>query len=158
MSIGLARKIGAAWGVIGVVLLLVMAIIRLTPHATQAVQIGLEGWQWVLLALWCVFMVASEGYDGFQKRLAPRITERARVVRERGGWLEIILAPVYVFGYFRAPRRQLVTSYIVLGLIICAVVVVHQLPQPWRGMIDAGVVLGLGYGLMAIVVAARRTV
>lgn len=145
------RTIGAWWGIGGVILLLCWAIFRLTPYAVEAIQMGLLGWQWLVLAAWTAFMVASEGYDGFYKRLAPRIVERARLLKRKGNSIELLLAPLYCLQYFNAPRKRMLIAYTAIFLIILAIVIVHQLPQPWRGIIDFGVVSGLGAGIIAIV-------
>ena len=34
--------------------------------------------------------------------------------------------------------------------MLIAVLVVRQLPQPWRGIVDGGVVVGLSWGTLAI--------
>ncbi len=146
----LARRVGAVWGVSGIVCLLGWAMYRLYPHVEMAVVGGLTPAQWALLLLWIVFMVISEGRDGFQRRLAPRIATRSAHIYQRGDWLEVILAPLYCFGYFRAPKKQLIVSYGAVVVIICVVVIVHQFSQPWRGIVDSGVIVGLLYGIGAI--------
>ena len=42
-------------------------------------------------------------------------------------------------------------SFLVTSAIIILVLLVRLLPQPWRGIIDAGVVLGLLLGIASIV-------
>ena len=152
------RTAGAIWGVVGIVALLAMAIGRLAPYAFEALRSDLSSWQWVIVAAWCAFMVFTEGYDGFYRRLAPRIIARARQLRRQGDWVSIILAPLYCFGYFRAPKKQMVVSYVAIILIVCAVIIVQQISQPWRGIIDAGVVVGLLCGVGALFIVAARGV
>lgn len=144
------RYIGAIWGVAGILLLLGWAVLRLSPYTVEAIQSGLSTTQWLVLIIWSVFMLISEGHQGIGKGLAPRVAERALHVRQKGDWLEVILAPLYCFGYFRASKKRLIISYAAITLIICAVVIVHQFAQPWRGIVDAGVVLGLVYGGIAV--------
>lgn len=146
------RHYGALWGVAGIVALLSFAIYRLAPYALEALRSGLTPAQWLILVAWCGFMVVSEGRDGFERRLAPRIATRARQINADGDMLSIVLAPLYCFGYFRAPARQMIVSYVAIVFIIAAIVIVHQFSQPWRGIVDCGVVLGLAYGVIAIIV------
>ena len=40
-------------------------------------------------------------------------------------------------------------TWIGTGLILLAIIVVRQLPQPWRGIVDLGVVIGLAWGLVS---------
>jgi hypothetical protein len=70
--------------------------------------------------------------------------------------LHLLLAPFYCMGLVHASRRRLVTSWVLVVTIASMVVAVRFLPQPWRGMVDAGVVVGLGWGLVAILVFAAR--
>lgn len=151
------RRFGALWGVLGIVGLLLWAIVRLTPYAYEALGSELKLWQWAVLLIWTAWMIVTEGYDGFQQRIAPRVANRAMLLYRNGDWLGVVFAPLYCFGYFRAPKRQLIVSYGVLLAIIAAVLVVHQLDQPWRGIIDCGVIAGLLYGIGTIVVSSVRT-
>lgn len=145
------RYYGALWGVAGIIALLCFAIFRLTPYGLEALRNGLTPVQWLILVAWCGFMIISEGRDGFARHLAPRIAARAQQIKTDGDVASILLAPLYCFGYFRAPARQMITSYAAIVVIIIAVVIVHQFSQPWRGIVDCGVVLGLSYGVVAIV-------
>ena len=59
-------------------------------------------------------------------------------------------------GFYRASRR---TRAIAWGLsvgIMLVVVVIGRLPQPWRGLVDLGVVVGLSWGLISLLVEAWR--
>ena len=51
---------------------------------------------------------------------------------------------------FHASRRRLMVSWLVYIGILIIIIVVRQLPQPWRGIVDAGVVVGLSWGIIAI--------
>jgi hypothetical protein len=53
-------------------------------------------------------------------------------------------------GFFHATRRTKVTAYALSGGIAVLVSVVHRIEQPWRGIIDAGVVLGLAWGVTTL--------
>ncbi len=63
-----------------------------------------------------------------------------------------LLAPLFCIGLIgAAPRLQRMT-WLGAGLIVLAVLVVQRLPQPWRGIVDVGVVLGLSWGLVSFLV------
>jgi len=141
---------GAAWGAVGVTALLTFAIYRLAPKALAAYEGGLSTSQWVIAGMFCVFMAYSEGYRGFQDRFSPRTAARIRYLRDRPKLLHTILAPLFAMGYFHATRRTKVTAYVLLGGIVVLVSLVHLLEQPWRGIIDAGVVLGLAWGVATL--------
>ena len=45
--------------------------------------------------------------------------------------------------YFYATRKRKISSLGLTGLIVCFVILVRLLSQPWRGILDAGVVTGI---------------
>jgi hypothetical protein len=54
-------------------------------------------------------------------------------------------------GYFYATRKRMIVSWAVTSGIVLLILAVRLLPQPWRGIVDLGVVAGLTWGLVAIV-------
>lgn len=153
----LPRTIGAIWGILGVVLILGSAIIRILPHVFDAFQLGLTFFETIVLVVWVPLMVITEGYRGFQKSFSPRIVSRAWRLTNHGQSIELILAPLYCIGYFHATRKRMITSWSLTSGIILLVFIVHTFPQPWRGIIDSGVVAGLLYGLMWVFIFVIRT-
>ncbi|HXY55812.1 MAG TPA: hypothetical protein VEM40_14195 [Nitrospirota bacterium] len=148
--------IGALWGLMGVILLLGSAVYRLTPLAVQAFTYEMLWYHWVFLALVLFFMAYAEGYRAFQKGFSPRVAARARYLRTHRNNLHLILAPLFCMGYFHAPKRRRVTSISVTLGIIALVILVRLLPQPWRGIVDAGVVVGLAWGLISLLIFAAQ--
>jgi hypothetical protein len=53
-------------------------------------------------------------------------------------------------GYFHATRRRKIVSYSLTSGIVLLILAVHHLAQPWRGIIDGGVVIGLVWGIISI--------
>ena len=149
--------LAAAWGVLGVAAILLFAIVRLTAYTWEAVVGGLNGLHWFLLVTNVVFMAWSEGYRGFQLRFSPRVAARALHLGRHVTALRAILAPLFCIGYFQAARRTILVAWIGTLAIVLVVLLVHQLEQPWRGIIDAGVVVGLTWGLVTFVAAVART-
>ncbi len=147
----MARKLIAAWGVLGVVALLSQAIARLTPLALDAMRSGLSTGQWIGLVLWVAFMAHSEGYRGFHTKLSPRVVSRAAyLLHGRITWARVVFAPFFCTRLFGASKKGMWTSRILLSGIVVLIVIVRNLDQPWRGIIDAGVVVGLGIGVASI--------
>lgn len=141
------------WGVLGFCLLLVRAIWSLTPNAVAPLRDGsLTGLQIGLFAAWVVFMAWSEGYKGFQRQLAPRLVARGLHLARHPRAVHALLAPFFCMGLFHATRKRLITSWSLLSGIVALVVAVRRLDQPWRGIVDGGVVVGLVWGLVAILV------
>lgn len=142
-----------AWAVLGVLAVLVEAVARLLPRALEPILDGsldLSGVVAYVAAI--VFLAFTEGYRGFQLRFSPRVIVRALAVAQRGGWLLIALAPLMAMGLIHANRRRLIGSWTLTLCIVSLIMLVRLLEQPWRGAVDAGVVVGLSWGTVAILV------
>ncbi|WP_245914004.1 hypothetical protein [Nannocystis exedens] len=143
----------AGWGMLGVVALLVSAIVRLTPLAVEPLTVGMTPLQWALYVGWSLFNLYAEGYKGFQKAFVPRAVARAFYLARYPRPLHVALAPLFCMGLFYANRKRLMLSWgLVIG-VTALVTLVRGLDQPWRGIVDAGVVLGLSYGTVALLAA-----
>ena len=146
----LGRLLGMSWAVIGVSALLLRAIINLSAYAADAIKTGLTPWQWIVLIAFAIFMVVAEGYRGFQKKFSPRTAARVKYLGDHPTLLRVLLGPIFAMGFFHANRKTKLTVYILTTGIICLVIIVTFLcPDPWRGIIDFGVVLGLVWGLVS---------
>lgn len=152
-----ARKLSAssllilAWGVLGVVTLLGQAIYRLAPLAIEPLRGGeLSALQIAAYVVFASFMGYSEGYRGFQKRFSPKVVARALYLAENPRPLHVLFAPAFCMAYFHATRRGLLTAWGVTSMVVVLVILVRGIAQPWRGIIDGGVVLGLSWGVAAL--------
>lgn len=143
------RFIGTFWGLLGVSALLGSAISRLAPRAQEAIEMGLSTMQWIALVIFALFMMMAEGYRGFQKKFSPRTAARVRYLRDHPSLLRGLLAPLFCMGYFHANKKTKITAFVLTGGIIMLIILVSFCPQPWRGIIDFGVVLGLSWGLIS---------
>lgn len=144
--------LGFSWGVGGVVLLLVGAIGRLFPVAVTPLGDDLELVHAVAYAASIVLFGYAEGYRAFQRRFAPRVVARGFHLGRNPKSLHVLLAPFFCMGYFGATRRRIVASWGLTGGIVLLVALVGALPHPWRGIIDAGVTVGIGWGTISIMV------
>lgn len=141
----------AVWGVLGFGAIVLRALWSLTPVALAPIRSGtMTALHWTLYVLWLVFMVYSEGYKGFQRKVAPRVAARAMYAARNPRPLIVVLAPLFCMGLFHATRKRLIVSWCALIGIVTLIVLVRQLDQPWRGIVDGGVVAGLGWGLVAM--------
>lgn len=150
------RSIGAelaisAWAVGGVVLILVDAIVRLFPRALEPIvsaelePAGVLAYVAAILALgYC------EGYRGFARSFSPRTVARAMLVGHARGW-KVLAAPLVAMGLVHATRRRVIASWSLVVMIVGFILLVRALPQPWRGAVDAGVIVGLGWGVVTLV-------
>jgi len=146
----------ALWGVTGVSLVLGWAIARLSVVAWYAVAAPLAPHHWAALVAVIAAMAFLEGYRGFQRGFSPRVAARARHLSLHPTPLRAALAPLFCIGYFGAPRGRRIASIAVTAGIMVLVAAVRRLDQPWRGIIDAGVVVGLAWGLASVWIFTAR--
>ncbi|GGG50448.1 hypothetical protein GCM10011403_04490 [Pseudohongiella nitratireducens] len=142
--------IGFIWGIGGIIMLLGFAISRLSGMIFELDQAALSLWQWAILLFWLIYMVWAEGYKGFYKAFAPRVVVRANYLAANPRLLHVLLAPLFCMGYIHATAKRRMVSIALTTMIICFVLMVRLLPQPWRGIVDVGVVAGLGVGVLSI--------
>lgn len=143
--------LAAGWGVLAISAMLLQALSRLIPIAWEPLRDGqLTPLQGVLYAAWVLFTAYSEGYRGFQKSFSPSCAKRAVSLAQRPTLLRGILAPAYLMSLFAASRRRMISSWLLVIGITVLVILVKSLPQPWRGIVDGGVVVGLGWGLISL--------
>lgn len=132
------------------ILLLSFAIYRLAPMALELREISLTTAQLAALLFSVVYMAYAEGYKGFHLGFAPRVVARAHYLHQNPRPSHIVLAPLFCMGYIHATRKRQLLSIGLTLMVICFVIVARMLPQPWRGIVDAGVVVGLTIGIGSI--------
>ncbi len=151
MTRNLLGTLTATWGIAGVLLLVGAAMVRLTRAGLDAFDYPLQMHHWAFFVVFLLFMLISEGYRGFQKSFAPRVAARARELQLDPRPLQVLLAPLVCMGFIYATPRRMLRSYGLAGMIVIFVLIVRQLPQPWRGLVDLGVAAGLLWGVVALV-------
>jgi hypothetical protein len=105
---------------------------------------------YVVTSLWFAYV---EGYRGFQQKLSPLVVKRSfSLIVGQSHPLHFVLAPYYSLGLFHASKRRMITSWSVTVGIAGIIIAVKQLPYPWRNIIDAGVVAGLTWGSLSMLV------
>lgn len=151
LGLKILKALGFAWGVGGIVLLLVYAIFRLGPMALELASFELHNTHWIALGVSVLYMAYAEGYKGFHRAFAPRVVARANYLSLNPKPFHVALAPVFCMGYIFATRRRKLMSFGLTAMILCFVLIARLLPQPWRGIVDAGVVTGLMLGIASII-------
>jgi len=151
------RRLAAVWGIVGVLGILGWAVYRISPHAIAAFENHSFGaLEWAFFGIWMIFMLFAEGYRGFHQAFAPRVVSRAQTLVTQPHPVACILAPFFCFGFFRATRKRMIVSWSVAGGIVLLILSVRLLNQPWRGIVDSGVVAGLSVGMLSILYYAAR--
>ncbi len=152
------HRAAALWGVTGVMAIVLFPIVRLSRYVFDALAAGLDTMQWFVLLANVALMAWLEGYRGFQLKFAPRVAARALYLsRTSAPLVTRLAAPLYCIGYFDASRRTKTVAWAGTVAIVILVLAIHRLGQPWRGIIDAGVVVGLSWGLVSMIVMALVT-
>jgi hypothetical protein len=154
---GLPFYLVYAWALLGVVALLLQAVVRLAPIAWEPIALGmLSTTEATVYVSWVLFNAYAEGYRAFQKAFCPRVVARAHHVAVHPSALHALLAPAFAMCLLHATRRRLIVSWCLVCGLFLLVLAVRSLPQPWRGIVDGGVVVGLGWGLLALVAGGLR--
>ena len=144
------RTIGFTWGIGGVLIILLFAIYRLTPMALALENFPMSNFHWACLIFSVVYMAYAEGYKGFHLGFAPRVVLRAIYLQENPKPIHVLLAPIFCMGFIYATRKRQLLSIGLTLMIVCFVILIRLMPQPWRGLLDAGVVVGLSLGVLSI--------
>ena len=149
---GLAKLgvLGAIWGIAGLSMIFGRGLVCLYPYVEELPGSGFTGIHWAALAASLLFMGYAEGYKGFHLKFSPRAAARALYLRNNPTFLRVLFAPFFCMGYFHATRKRKIIAYGLTTMIVALILLVRELPQPWRGIVDAGVLLGLGWGLVSV--------
>jgi len=156
------NKAGAFWGTFGVVYILAKAIKRVLPIALEPFNgkgaHPLSRLQLVAYVITCLFFAYAEGYKGFQCKFSPLVVKRSQTLKSgSSSIIEFLLAPLYSMGLFHATKKRMIVSWSITTGVAVIVALVKKLPYPWRNIIDAGVVAGLGYGSISILLIAAKS-
>ena len=144
------KAIGFTWGVGGVLFILLFAIYRLAPFALDLENFPMTVLHWFALIFSVVYMAYAEGYKGFHLGFARRVVLRAIYLQENPRVSHVLLAPIFCMGFIYATRKRQLLSIGLTLMIACFIILVRLMPQPWRGILDAGVVVGLSLGVISI--------
>lgn len=137
------------WAVVGFSALLLYGLTNLGRATLAAFDQPLGPLHYAVLLVGMGLMAWFEGYRGFQQSFSPRFASRAASLRAAPLPTQTLLAPLVCMGLFWAPRRRLVAAWsLTLGIIVL-VGLFRTLPQPWRGILDGAVFVGLAWGLVA---------
>jgi hypothetical protein len=141
---------GVIWGLAGVFLLFANAIIRLVPITIDAFSYHWLWYHWLAFGLITLVLAYAKGYRALQKGFSPRVAARARFLKYHPEFLSVLFAPLFCMGFFHATRKRQITTISVTAGIITLIILVRFIQQPWRGIIDGGVVIGLVWGFLSL--------
>lgn len=139
------------WGIAGVIVFLGYAVVRLIPVALEALKMELDPLAWLALVGSIGSLGYYEGYRAFQKGFSPRTVARGFCIAADPRPLHVLLAPLLCMQLIHATKKRLIVSWAVLLGVTGLVLAVRMLDQPWRGIVDAGVVVGLSWGTISMI-------
>lgn len=142
------------WAAGGVVMILARAMKRIVPIALEPFQSAatpLSTFQLGSYIGMCLWFAYVEGYKGFQRKFSPLVVARSQTLTKSSPIHHILFGPLYAMGLFHATRKRKIVSWSVslgvAGIVVC----VKKLPYPWRNIVDAGVICGLTWGSVSII-------
>ncbi len=97
-------------------------------------------------------MLLSMGYMGLYKNFSPRVASRAKYLSQNPDLRNVIFAPLFCMALFHTNRNRQLLSAGFLLVMTLMVIVIKFIDQPWRGIIDFGVILSLVFGLISLLV------
>ncbi|MRX27595.1 hypothetical protein [Kangiella sp. HZ709] len=137
------------WAILGFITILGYAVYRLFGHFLLSWEYEYQWYHWLILVGNTAFMAYSEGYKGFQQSYSIKFSNRLRQIESNPSIAIGLLAPLYCMSYFAADRRNILSAYILTFAIVLLIIFFSYIPQPWRGILDVGVVVGLSWGIIA---------
>lgn len=102
----------------------------------------------------CLWFAYVEGFKGFQQKFSPLVVKRSfTLIPGKNGtkWYHFLLAPFYSMGLMHATKKRMIVSWSVTTGVAVIVAAVKKLPYPYRNIVDAGVVAGLSWGSISII-------
>jgi len=153
--------LASLWGTGGVAYILVKAIKRVLPIALEPFinNIGLTQLQLGAYISMCVWFAYVEGYKGFQTKFSPLVVSRSLTLGNSGTPIHhLLLAPFFSMGLFHATKKRMIISWSVSLGVAGIVAAVKKLPYPWRNIVDAGVVAGLTWGTISMLLGYGKAV
>ena len=144
------RLFAMSWGLGGILYGLASAVLGLWGRASEALGMELTAVHWAFTIPWVLFMAYTEGHRGFHRSFSPRVVARAWALGRDPRPLHVALAPFFCMGFFHGSRRRILVSWVLTFFIVVLVLGVRLMSQPWRGLVDLGVVVGLSWGSVSI--------
>jgi len=124
------------------------AIYQLGRRGVITMRAGLEPIEWAALVVVFGLFVYGEGELALGRRWVPHTMRRARELDATSPLVHRLLAPLYAMSLIGAPRSAITRAWLGVALIVLAVLIVRELPEPWRGIVDLSVAAALAWGFM----------
>jgi len=144
------KKLYKIYSIGGIIAIFSSAIFRLYPHVKEGFSYQFSTLNWIVMIAYLIIMIVGKGYFALYRSFVPRVINRSKILIAEGKLLDRLLAPLYCMGFFKAPIKRLIISYAMLSFIITFISSASRISQPWRGIIDLGVIVGLSIGIISL--------
>ena len=144
------KKLIYIYSIGGVIAIFSSAIYRLFPHVQKSMSYDFSALNWIILTIYLIVMIVGKGYFALHRGFVPRVINRSELLAKDGKLVDRLLAPLYCMGFFKAPKKRMIISYVMIFFIVLFIVSASKIVQPWRGIIDLGVVVGLSLGILSL--------
>tara|TARA_B100000927_G_scaffold291537_1_gene294282 strand:+ start:302 stop:778 length:477 start_codon:yes stop_codon:yes gene_type:complete len=141
--------IGFIWGFVGVSLILLHGITCVYPYVVTLDFSKMFWYHYLSLIISIIFLGYAEGYKGFQLSFSPRAAQRLKLVFKNPSFVNVVLSPLFCMGFFGISKKRMKITYILTITIIFLIIIIERISEPWRGIIDTGVLVGLSWGLLS---------
>ena len=141
--------IGFIWGFVGVSLILLHGITCVYPYVVTLDFSKMFWYHYLSLIISIIFLGYAEGYKGFQLSFSPRVAQRLKLVFKNPSFVNVALSPLFCMGFFGISKKRMKITYILTITIIFLIIIIERISEPWRGIIDTGVLVGLSWGLLS---------
>lgn len=150
-------RVTAAWGLVGVLVLLLDAVYRLGRVAYAGLRGPLGTTHVIALAASLVVLGYVEGVRAFHRSFSPRVALRVYALAQGAPRRYRFVAPLFCMALVGASRRRLVANWLVVLMVIALVLSLRLLPLPLRAVVDAGVAFALSIGTASVLYFTART-
>jgi hypothetical protein len=86
------------------------------------------------------------------------VVQRALALRRDPGAVRVILAPLHCMGFFGAGLRTQTQMIALTAAMIAFVFLIRLTPQPWRGILDLGLVIAFAWGFISALIMGALAV
>ncbi|MFL2859727.1 MAG: hypothetical protein ACJ0BW_03170 [Pontiellaceae bacterium] len=141
--------VGYTWGFIVISYFILHGLSCVFTYAIELNINDLNWYELTSLIIIVILLTYSEGYKGFQKSFSPRTARRLNSIMLKPTIFRVIFSPLISMGFIESSRKLKYISYGITIMIITFIILIENLSNPWRAIIDFGVLIGLGWGLIS---------
>ena len=129
---------------------LMQSILRLLPYTYVPLETLSRTTIVPLYVSAALFFAYYEAYKGFHLKFTPMFVSRAFNLHTQNALYRYPLSPFYATGLFQSTTKRKVASIGVTLAVMLLIVVSKRLAPLSRGILDVGVVTGLGLGIVSL--------